>query len=639
MPTIHRPAFVATLAIAAAGFAYTPASHACGGTFSGGSPTSKNVDQSGENILFVSDGQSTEAHIQIKYDGHDATRFGWVLPLQSMPTAISVGSQQLFTNLLSASVPSYGFQTVSDCQPCPVFVGGMGGNGSSGAGGGAAGKGGATGGGGGPNVTFQATVGAFDVVVLQGGTADEVMTWLGDNQYQQPAAAKPILEDYLSKGYLFLAAKLGTGSTVSEIHPLVVTYPGDKPCIPLKLSAVAATPNMGVRAFFLGKGRWVPTNYKHVVPNQARVDWLSLGANYEITIGAAVDDPLSGGHGFATEYAGSNNVVSPAGLYSSSWSSAPFVGIDVTKVVSTLTSQGLMSCSGVGPSAKCAFNHPLVEGLLNELIPVPAGMQEAAFYACLSCNKASIDLTKWDAAKLVKGIDERIVAPGQHATAVLKSSTYLTRLFTTISPDEMTEDPDFQERADLPAVSSMKNLAVRHLKCGGAAGMDIPGGREIALAPGWPSWPSSMPWAERIEDLSGPPGTPPVVLVDNKVVIDQGIAAWNTQNAWPPPMCGGAGGAKGGAGGAGGAKAGAGGVTAGGGKGGAPSATGGSGTSGPEGGAPSQASPVATGPRDEVSGGGGCEVSGHGASGDLARWGFLLAAIAAFSRAKRRLPT
>ena len=599
MPTLRRRALIATLALATAALAYTPVSHACGGTFSGGSPTSKNVDQSGENILFVSDGTSTEAHIQIKYDGHDATRFGWVLPLQSMPTAIAVGSQQLFTNLLAASVPSYGYQTVNECQPCPTPVGA--GGGSTGKGGsGAAGKGGATGGGGGPNVTLQATVGAFDVVVLQGGTADEVMTWLGDNQYQQPAAAKPILDDYLSKGYLFLAAKLGTGSTVSEIHPLVVTYPGAKPCIPLKLTAVAATPNMGVRAFFLGKGRWVPTNYKHVVPNEARIDWLSLGANYEATIGAAVDEPLSDGHGFATEYAGAN-VVSSVGVYSPTWSSAPFVGIDVTKVVSTLTAQGLMSCSGQGPSATCTFNHPLIEGLLNELIPVPPGMNEAAFYSCLSCNQAAIDLTKWDAAKLAKGIDERIVLPGQRAAAVLKSSTYLTRLFTTISPAEMTEDPDFHERADLPAVPAMQSLATRRLKCGGAAGMDIPGVPEIALTPGWPSWPSSMPWAERIEDLSGPAGTPPVVLVDNKPVIDQGITAWNTQRSWPPPppMCGGAGG-------------GAGGATAGGGKAGA------------------------TSPTEGVSGGGGgCEVSGYGARGDLAGLGLALAAIAAATRRRR----
>jgi MYXO-CTERM domain-containing protein len=653
MSLLRRASFLATLTAAAlAPLALPSTAAACGGTFCDTGPKSQNVDQKGENILFVGDGQSVEAHIQIQYDGHDMARFAWVLPLQSMPTSIGVGSQQLFTNLLAGSVPSYGYTTVNDCPSCGSGTGAGKGGGAGSGGSGSAGAGGS--GGGGPVVTFQATVGAFDVVVLQGGTADEVMTWLGNNQYQQIPAAKPILEDYLSKGYLFLAAKMTNGANIDEIHPLVVTYPGDKPCIPLKLTAIAATQDMGVRAFFLGAGRWVPSNYKLMVPNDATVDWMAFGANYTKVISNAADAPVNDGHAFATEYAGTSNVVTQAGIYSSGWNSSPFVGIDPTKVVSTLSSQGLMQCFG---SSQCNFNHPLVQGLLHEFLPVPTGMTDAAFYSCLSCNQAKIDLTKWDAAKFAKALEDRIIAPGKRAAQILQQNKYLTRLFTTISPAEMTEDPEFHERADLPSVTTKNNLAQRRQKCGGVSGMDLPDGREIALSNGnWPIWGPSMPWVERIEDVSGPVGTPPVVLVDNKTQIDAQIVAWNTAQSWPPPPppgCGtggsGSGGKSGGsstggksggssvggAAGKGGVGQGAGGVT---GSGATSSGTGGVSSTGQGGSGTAAGAPGSVGGapanQDEFSGGGGCSVPGAGPGGAIGL-GWIALALAAARRRKK----
>src|SRR5712691_1667004 len=71
------------------------------------------VDQKGENILFVMEAGKVEAHIQIQYKG-DATRFAWVLPVPALPE-VEVGSQALFQNLLSGTVPSFGLSQVNDC--------------------------------------------------------------------------------------------------------------------------------------------------------------------------------------------------------------------------------------------------------------------------------------------------------------------------------------------------------------------------------------------------------------------------------------------------------------------------------------------------------------------------------------------
>ena len=46
---------------------------------------------------------------------------------------------------------------------------------------------------------LEATVGAFDVVVLESPDAGVVMTWLGDNGYVQDPNAEPILQGYIDQ--------------------------------------------------------------------------------------------------------------------------------------------------------------------------------------------------------------------------------------------------------------------------------------------------------------------------------------------------------------------------------------------------------------------------------------------------------
>jgi MYXO-CTERM domain-containing protein len=156
--------------------------------------------------------------------------------------------------------------------------------------------------------------------------------------------------------------------------------------------------------------------------------------------------------------------------------------------------------------------------------------------------------------------------------------------------------------------------------------MDLPDGREIALSNGaWPVWGAAMPWVERIEDVSGPVGTAPVLLVDNKTLIDAQIAAWNSAQSWPPPPpppCGGKSGGSsvGGAAGKGGVAQGAGGVTGAG-------ATGTGGASGSVGGAAAN--------QDDVNGGGGgCSVPGAGPGGAVGL-GWIALALAAARRRKK----
>jgi MYXO-CTERM domain-containing protein len=513
--------FAALLALGAVG-ASTEEANACGGTFCDSGPQAMPVDQTGENILFVMDGTTVEAHVQIQYQG-DAERFAWVVPMQKIPE-VSVGSQILFQNLLLSTVPTYAFSQQNDT--CGGG-GGAGGGLSTGGSGGTSSGGSAGSSGGGPSVVFQETVGAFDVTVLQGGTAEEVADWLATNDYQSIPNAASILQDYVDQQFVFTAIKLTGGAQTTEIHPLVFKYVGNEPCVPIKLTAVAATEDMGVRTFFLGDDRVVPLNYKHLTLNPVRIDWNQFASNYTQVVSRGADSPVSNGQGFVTEFAGASSTVFQNGIYAPSWTSASFVGLAPELVIQTLNTMGLTQCF----SGFCQFNHPLIRPLLNEYLPVPVGLDEAVFYGDLASYVDQIDPVAWDALAFSEDFAERIEEPGKHAIALLTKWPYLTRLFTTLSPTEMTLDPIFMPWPGLPPVQPYQQ-ATRRTTCSGNSVMLLPDGREVALDSfgQWPPWDSQMPFVEEIEEYQADGDV--VKLVDNTELIDAELLAWNKLRGW-----------------------------------------------------------------------------------------------------------
>ncbi len=516
---------------------------ACGGTFCDGGPTPMPVDQSGENILFVRDGEFIEAHIQIQYEG-EAERFGWIIPLQSLPE-FSVGSELLFQNLLGGTVPNYLVNTAPD--DCSVGNNGDGGQAdpSDGAGG-TSGAADGSGDGGpppGPDVVLEETVGAYDIAVLSGGTAEEVNQWLIDNDYQTDPAAVEILQQYLDEGHLFGAVRLTGGTDVDEIHPIVLRFQSSEPCIPLRLTRVAAVEDMEIRSFFLGDARTVPQNYRHVLINQVKIDWTpaNLADNYKDIISQAVDAQMAGGRAFVTEYAGTSDVVGRGNLFDSSWDSNVFEAIDPISVVDELTSQGLYFCDldfGNG----CAPTHPLVQPILDEFLPVPAGISADEFYGCLSCYEDDIDQVAWDSIRFAAALEDRVVAPGQHAVGLLDDNPYLTRMYTTISPGEMTVDPMFHQNRELEDVTNAQ-VATRRILCDGNSVYILPDGRQVYLRAGdpWPDFDNEPAWAmpsdEEVQEVMA--SGAPILLADNGVAIDDALDAYNAAQGWAGMSSGG----------------------------------------------------------------------------------------------------
>ncbi|MEM6292191.1 MAG: DUF2330 domain-containing protein [Myxococcota bacterium] len=533
---------------------------ACGGTFCDAGPTAMPVDQTGENILFLMGEDYTEAHIQIQYDpSAPAEEFAWIVPLTSLPE-FGVGSELLFDAVLNSTVPQYGFQNSFTGQECGGDTDGGFSTGdptgdTGGDGGESSGAEDSAGEDPGPEILLNEVVGAFEITVLQSKSLEELTTWLDDNGYAQDENANPIIEEYLSEGYIFAAFKLNNDAETSEIHPITLRFNENEACIPLRLTRIAAVDDMDIRSFFLSDNRVVPSTYKHVLVNPLKLDWPSSASNYKSVITQAVDADQANGRAFVTEYAAGSDVVPTFNLFSESWDAAPFAKVDPVGVVDILEAQGLMTCfedgggfgstggtsTGGGDGTSCQYNHPLLRSLLQRYLPVPDGVNEVDFYGCLACYTDSIDAEAWDGALFSADMLARIIDPGAHAVDALQSFPTLTRMYTTISPGEMTEDPFFYENPDLETVDLTFQVAQRGTGCGSSIIWTLPDGREVyAPDASWPDFDDEMPWEEEVAEM-GNAGAP-MVLVNQTDTINTQLATHNCEFNFPSAEeCGNAG--------------------------------------------------------------------------------------------------
>ena len=232
-------------AICAATLLLLPApASACGGFFCNQVP----IDQSGEHILFsVEDDGTIEAHVQIQYQG-PSEDFAWIVPTPSRPE-VGVGTATLFTRLTQLLQPQFilEWQEIGECWDdfldddlSPTAGGGDGEPDR-----------------GGVDVVETGEVGPYDFAVLQATDTEELFVWLQENEFFIPDDVQPFVDPYVMMGneIHFVAFKLSKDSDAGDIQPVTLRYEGTEPMIPIQLTAIATTPDMGVTAHVLGDPR------------------------------------------------------------------------------------------------------------------------------------------------------------------------------------------------------------------------------------------------------------------------------------------------------------------------------------------------------------------------------------------------
>jgi hypothetical protein len=513
---------------------HTPAAHACG-CFAPPNP-SVPIVQSGERIIFAMQDGVVTAHIQIQYSG-DPEEFAWLVPMPAVPE-LALGTDELFRAVGQATQPSYQLiwnfpgdcnssspgcgDSLADASPAePPPRGGDG------------------------PLVLRDAIGPYDYAVLEAGQKQPMLDWLAENGFFVPAGTDDAVTPYIRPGGYFLALRLRKGQSAGDLQPIVVEYQSQLPQIPIVLTSVAADPDMPLLVWIFGEHRAIPRNFFHAHVNDARINWLDGGSNYFAVVGAALDE-ADGHHAFITEFAGPTADFGPL-----LGTPERFTNLDVLPTLADPAAYlDAMRESGF-PAPGLGDYTSQVLSTLDRHLPIPPALIEAEamigqpvdpqsfyqafrYYADRYPELLDDAYAAFDPAALTAELEERVVVPTLAAAALFLDHPYVTRLFSMLSPEEMTRDPVFSFNPDLPGVSNV-HLATLDLRTCSPAGPAV-----LTTEQGWrlylPEGTASADWLEaqqpaslRVETLREE-GAPELVS-DNAEAIDEAMRDF----APPPP--------------------------------------------------------------------------------------------------------
>jgi hypothetical protein len=456
-----RPSQWALALLALAAVMGSPArARACGGFFCNQpqTPGDLPVAQTAENVLFAmsraGDRYQLEAHVQIAYTG-PADRFSWVVPVDSMP-ALDVGSDQVFARLIQATEPQFDvtWKEEGTCRMIPEPDHGRPtldeGKAAPGA---SPPRSAPTMGSAGVDVSFRGDVGPYDAAVIRStdpGDPKPLLDWLAANKYFVSPEGSKLIADYVREDKFFVAIRLVNGADTKQIQPLVMRFQGPGPCIPLRLTAIAALSDLQINLWVLGEHRVVPDNYFELELNEAALAWLPGmgGRDYDTLIKSAANE--AGGNAFVTDYSG------PAAIM-----------------------RGRLYSDG-------QFQLELVASA-----PTPPDALDRIYNQLRRYwTESMAQFAPFDAAALAAALDKKFVAPMRSAQELFDRFPTLTRLRTFISPEEMSLDPTFVMNPVLPQVPVQRTAKAflmcgneQFTRCDAPVRLELPSGGALWLKP------------------------------------------------------------------------------------------------------------------------------------------------------------
>ena len=247
---------------------------ACGGCFHPPPGENPSVVTDHRMILSISKQQST-LWDQIKYTGSPSS-FAWVLPV-SGTVEVGISADSVFGNLDALTATSIleppkncprqpqsssgGCSSVTDAQSS--LAGGADRNS-------------------GVEVTKRDVVGPYETVQLKATDAGALEKWLSQNGFVVTPDVQPIVNQYVTEKFDFLALKLLPGKGVQDMRPVRVTTHGANAVLPLRMVSAGTGSMVGITLWVLGEGRYEPQNFPtfRIKDDELVWDWAQNRSNY-----------------------------------------------------------------------------------------------------------------------------------------------------------------------------------------------------------------------------------------------------------------------------------------------------------------------------------------------------------------------
>lgn len=235
-------------------------------------------------VLSVSTTQTT-LWDQITYDG-DPSEFAWVLPIRGL-VEVGVSSDALF-QVLEQTTSVDIFSPALNCNTggCNAAAGGDGSFGT-----------GSTAGQGGVTVIAEEVVGPYETVQLEATDPTALQVWLDGHGYNIPADVQPVIDEYVTEGFGFLALRLVPGQGIDSMKPVRVTTPGASPELPLRMVAAGTGATTPITLWVIGEGRYAPQNFPafSIFDTELVWNWDTQSSNYADLRQQGFDQTSGGG--------------------------------------------------------------------------------------------------------------------------------------------------------------------------------------------------------------------------------------------------------------------------------------------------------------------------------------------------------
>ncbi len=240
-------------------------------------------------LLATSTAQST-LYDQIRYAGNPAS-FAWVLPIHG---TVDVGlSADVLFDSIDALTATQILAPAANCPP-PPNCGNGGAASFSGDADASAAPGAVT-------VTKAENVGPYATVQLHSTDSSALDNWLAQNGFNIPADVVPVINEYVTEGFDFLAMKLLPNQGVNAMRPVRVTTQGASLSLPLRMAAVGTGTTVGITIWVVSDGRYEPQNFPffHIEDSSLVWDFSTSLSNY--TTLRAQNEAALGGKGWEIE--------------------------------------------------------------------------------------------------------------------------------------------------------------------------------------------------------------------------------------------------------------------------------------------------------------------------------------------------
>jgi hypothetical protein len=269
----------------------------------------------------------------------------------------------------------------------------------------------------------------------------------------------------------------------------------------------------------------VPENYKSLVINEALIDWLSGGSypvgSLPVAGGAArIGGPVGPLYGYSNKPSNYDAVVTAAANEAAGQGFVTELGAAAAQykdqIWSSMDDQQFAMLSSMtyadGIDAIFAANNYYRgwdgwKDAIAGATTLPAGVSIDDFGRNPNQYRG---MAKVDTTMFFTLLNEKVVKPVADTAAMLDKAPYLTRLYSTMSADEMTLDPAFTYNSELADVSNI-HTAKQFIECKPTLNqyeapwrIELPqGGVIVGMGNGgWPVEAGSMPANLKIVQLS-----------------------------------------------------------------------------------------------------------------------------------------